>query len=419
MNALIIAILLQSLPALPARTRLENPAAANPVPKQAQKDYDKLWKRFVEAPTKKDAVKEDTKVFAEFDKVLKKNPDLVAAMWVQTYLDLYAGRQQVAEKRLEGILAKRPADRVALYYLAEFAYTRNDYVRASGLYRRLKAVDNSRADVDMKSQRAFLLAMQTLVQEAASAAQSNRLSDAERFYRQALELAPEEAALHGQLAAVLIRGGKTEEANAALRRQLELGGSGDEARRALADATKARNARRDQASAELQDLGRWGNEIERLREIRTSQAITREQLAGLLTRYFPQLLEFRKTPQVMTDLPDSWAAPAIEAVVGVGLLDPTANHTFQPARTVNRGEFAQVMSRLVRMLGVSQQEPSPITAPDLVPGSALYRELQLVLGYGLLSLDSSGNFNVSAPVGGEEAVNTAEKLLRLIQQKPA
>jgi tetratricopeptide (TPR) repeat protein len=185
------------------------------------------------------------------------------------------------------------------------------------------------------------------VQEAATAAQSNRLSDAERLYRQALELAPEEAALHGQLAAVLIRAGKTDEANAALRRQLELGGSGEEARRALADANQARSARRDQASAELQDLGRWGNEIERLKEIRTSQAITREQLAGLLTRYFPQLLEFRKTPQVMTDLPESWATPAIEAVVGVGLLDPTANHTFQPARTVNRGEFGQVMSRLV------------------------------------------------------------------------
>jgi hypothetical protein len=101
-------------------------------------------------------------------------------------------------------------------------------------------------------------------------------------------------------------------------------------------------------------------------------------------------------------------------VVSVGLLDPTANHTFEPARTVSRSEFAQVVARLARMLGVSQAEGPPISAPDLVPGSPLYRELQLVLGYGLLSLDNAGNFNVSGPVGGEEAVNTAEKLLRLI-----
>ena len=419
MNGLIIAILLQIFPAMPARATLENPSVANPAPKNVQKDYDKLWKRFLAAPTAKDAAKEDAKIFAELDKVLKKNPDLTPALWVQTYIDLYAGRQVKAEQRMDAILARRPSDRVALYYLAEFAYTRNDYVHASGLYRRLKAIDNSHPDVDMKSQRAFLLAMQNLVQAAASAAQENRLGDSERLYRQALDLAPEEASLHGQLAAVLVRAGKLDDANAELRRQIELGGSGEEARRALAASDQVRDARRDQATAELQDLGRWGNQIERLQEIRTSPAITREQLAGLLARYFPQLLEFQKNPQIMTDIPDSWAGPAIEAVVGVGLLDPTANHTFQPTRAVTRGEFAQVMGRLIRMLGVSQREQPPITAPDLVPGSALYRELQLVLGYGLLSLDNSGSFNVSAPVGGEEAVNTAEKLVRLIQQKAA
>src|SRR6185503_17961623 len=163
------------------------------VPKQVQKDYDKLWKRFVAAPGTKDVAKEDGKIAAEFDKLMKKNPDLVAVMWVQTYMDFYAGRQAMAEQRLQGILTKRPTDRNALYYLAEFAYTRNDYIRASGLYRRLKAVDNSHPDVDSKSQRSLLLAMQNLVQEASAAAQANRLNDAERFYRQALELAPDEA----------------------------------------------------------------------------------------------------------------------------------------------------------------------------------------------------------------------------------
>lgn len=417
MNALILAILLQAFPALPARGALENPAIANPVPKQNQKDFDKLWKRFVAAPAAKDSAKEDVKIAGDLDKLLKKNPDLVSALWIQTYMDLYAGRQAKAEQHMEAILAKSPSDRLALYYLAESAYSRNDYLRASALYRRLKAVDNSHPDVEMKSQRALLLAMQNLVQEASIAARTDRLNDAERLYRQALELAPEEATLHGQLAAILTRQGKADDANAELRRQDELRGTTDATRRGLAESNQAREARRDTAAAELQDLGRWGSQIERLHEIRTSQAITREQLAGLLARYFPQLLELRKNPQIMTDLPESWAASAIEAVVGVGLLDPTANHTFEPARTVSRGEFAQVMGRLVRMLGVSQKEPSPITAPDLVPGSALYRELQLVLGYGLLSLDNAGNFNVSAPVGGEEAVNTAEKLLRILQQK--
>jgi tetratricopeptide (TPR) repeat protein len=423
MNALILAILLQGgaamVPLTQYRATVENPAISYPIPKNLQKDYDKLWKRWIEAPGKKDAAKEEAKVAAELEKLLKKNPEVVAAMLLQAYVDLYSGQQAKAEQRLETILAKRPSDRVALSYLAESAYNRNDFVRASGLYRRLKAVGNSHPDLELKSQRALLLAMQSLVQDASRAAQTNRLADAERLYRQALELAPEEAALHGQLAAVLVREGKLDEANAALRRQIALGGSGEEARRALDNSYQVQDARREQATAELQDLGRWGSQIERLKEIRSSPAITREQLAGLLARYFPQLLEFQKNPQIMTDLPNSWAAPAIEALVGVGLLDLTANHTFQPVRTVNRGEFAQLMARLVRMLGVPLREQPPVAAPDLVPGSALYRELQLVLGYGLVSLDSSGNFNIAAPVSGEEAVSTAEKLFRLIQRKAA
>ncbi len=62
---------------------------------------------------------------------------------------------------------------------------------------------------------------------------------------------------------------------------------------------------------------------------------------------------------------------------------------------------------------------SPITPLDVVPDSTLYRELQPVLSYGLLLLDNAGNFNIAAPVSGEEAVNTAEKLLRLIHKKAA
>ncbi len=417
MNALFVlisAILLQAFPVMPVRTALENPAVANPIPQRIQKDYQKVWKRFLAS---KDA-REDAKISGDLDKILKKNPDFVPALLVQTYIDLYAGRQEKAEKQFETILASHPSDRVALYYLAESAYARNDYVRASGLYRRLKAVDNSHPELDMKSQRAFLLAMQTLVQEASDAARTDRLSDAERLYRQALALAPEEAELHRQLAAVLSRQGKLDDAAAELQSQADLRGSGD-AQGALGEPAEGRAVRRAQLSAELEDLGRWGTQIDRLQEIRTSPAITREQLAALLASYFPQLLEFQKKPQIMTDLPDSVAAPAIEAVVGVGLLDPTPNHTFQPARTVSRGEFAEVVGRLIRMLGVPQQEQSPITPPDLVPGSPLYRELQLVLGYGLLSLDNAGNFNISAPVGGEEAVNTAEKLLLLIQRKAA
>jgi hypothetical protein len=90
-----------------------------------------------------------------------------------------------------------------------------------------------------------------------------------------------------------------------------------------------------QAMEGLEDLGRWGRQIEQCRELRTATGINREQLAALLTGYFPQLRDLPQTPEVMTDLQGAWAEAAIQTVVGVGLLDPMPNHV-QASRTVNR-----------------------------------------------------------------------------------
>jgi len=399
MTFLLISLLLQAQFALPARSSLENPAVAIPVSKKLEKDYDKLWKRFLTG-------KEDAKVSVEFEKLLKKDPSLLAATMVEAYIDLYAGRQAEAERRLEVVLSKRPADQKVLSYLSEMAYLRNDYVRASGFYTRLRMAGGSGSDLEMKSQRSLLLGMEKLLQGAMSAAGANNLGEAERLYRQALGLAPKEPALHGQLALVLERAGRKEEADAEMRLQADLAGTPGRS-----------NSRQEDPAADLQSLGRWGDQISRFHELQASGAITREQAAALFARYFPQLVEFRSAPELMTDVQGSWAGPAIETVVGLGILDSMPNHTFQPSRTVTRGEFAQAVGRVIRMLGVSGDDVAPIAAPDLVPGTALYRELQPVVGYGLLPLDNAGNFNVTAPVRGEEAVNTAEKLLALIQKK--
>ena len=85
MTLFLIALLLQLPIALPERAALENPAVENPVPRKLQKDYEKLWKRFL-------AGKEDAKVFSSLDKLLKQSPDAASALVVQAYIDLYAGR---------------------------------------------------------------------------------------------------------------------------------------------------------------------------------------------------------------------------------------------------------------------------------------------------------------------------------------
>src|SRR4030095_229859 len=194
MIVLLIPLLLQIQIALPQRSDLINPAAHSPVPKQFLKDYDKLWQRFLSGS-------EDEKVFKELDKMLSKDAEFVPAVVVESYLDLYAGRRAEAEGKFKTVLAKRPDNPIALFYLAELSYARGDFVKASYFYSQLISGANPFGPtVEMKSQRSFLLAMDSLVQSARHAVSENRPEEAENLYRQALALAPVQAGFRGQLA---------------------------------------------------------------------------------------------------------------------------------------------------------------------------------------------------------------------------
>jgi tetratricopeptide (TPR) repeat protein len=431
-SVLVILLLLQSF-STPPRGLLENPAVATPIPKNIQKDYDKLWLKFLASSSAKD----DTKVASDTAKLLKKNKDFPPLLLIQAYLSFYGTQPAAAEAQFAEVLLKDPANRIALFYLSEMAYSRSDFASASDLYARLFAVDTTHPELEPKRQRALLLAADSLLRAAIQAEQSGRLAETEQLYRQAIQRAPQSAELHGLLGGVLAKEMKWGEALAEFQRQIELSGPGapndetqrqmvealtqlgriDEAR-ALADrrgGAGPRDIDQERSDKELEDLGRWGTEIARFRVIESSETIAREQLAVLLVRYFPQIAELPRTPQIMTDIQDSWAEPEIQTVVALGILDPLPNHTFQPSRVVTRGEFAVTMARLTRILGGKPGDAAPIPTPDLASSGALYQDVQLVLGYGMLSLDSTGKFGIDEPVTGKEAVNAEVQLTKIAQ----
>ncbi len=424
----VLFFLLQSI-LMPPRPALENPAAVSEIPKNLKKDYDKAWARFVTA-------REDSKVVQDLEKLLRKKRDFDAALTIQAYLDLYQAKPFEAERRLDLVLLRQPANRLALYYLAELAYARGEYARAHDLYGRLMQVDRARPDMELKRQKAFLLATENILQTAAAAEQEGRFAVAESFYRQALVIAPREPTLHGQLARLLARQTKWEEALVHLRSQVEFSGTDDEVRRSMAEALmnlgrteEAREVlsslrepgRRDEQLedkvGELEDLGRWGKEIEYFRRIQAAGEINREQLSVMIVRYFPQVVEFRQTPQIVTDTQSSWASSEIQAVVGVGLIAPLPNHTFRPSDSITRTELATSIARLTRLLGLSASAGPSIPVLDVPPGNPIYGDVQLVLSYRLVGLDDAGRFNVNDRVTGEEAVLAMERLLELARGK--
>jgi len=428
MNLVLVVLLLQSF-FMPPRLAVENPAAVTPVPQKIKKDFDKMWARFRTG-------KEDVKVMKDAEKLLKSQIDSEPVLTLEAYIDLYAGRYPDAERKLATVLAHNPQNRIAVSYLAEISFARQDYARASELYSKLLAIDSSRGDVEPKRQKALLLATENLLRNAAKAENENRLTEAESMYREALRIAPAEPFLHGELGELLLREKKWDEAVVQFRRQIQLNGPNDEAQRHLAEALM-NLGRTDEARSlleelrktgnaddileakvkELEDLGRWGADIQEFRRIESSTTLTREQLSAMIVRYFPQVTEFRQTPQIVTDTEASWASLEIQTIVGVGLVDPFLNHTFQPSKKVSREEFAVALARLSRLLGLFANAAPPVPARDLAPRNPLYSDVQLTVALGLMTLDEAGNFNVNGSVSGEEAVNAIERLSDLLRQK--
>jgi tetratricopeptide (TPR) repeat protein len=399
MNIIFLTLLLQSSLLLPPRFAVENPASVSPVPKKLQKDYDKLWMRFLSA-------KDDAKLLKDLDKFLQKQKTFDPAWMIQGYLALYKGDDIAARGKFVQALGVNSNNRIALYYLAELADAHAEYARAAALYAQLQSIDPNHPEIETKRQKAFLLATDNLLRTAAQAEKENRLAEAEDAYRQALTLAPNEPALQNQLAELLIRQNRKEEAEALKKRPEDL------SPRQSARSRQADEGKKD----DLEDLGRWGSEIDIFHKIRDMEALTREQFATLIVRYFPQVTEFRQTPRIITDIQASSARSEIQNVVGVGLMDPFPNHDFEPSEGVSRGDLAIAFARLSRLLGLSADPAAQATAPDVTPTNALYPEIQLVLGYSIMTLEDSGSFNVSGHVSGRQAVSSAGRLLSIFQQ---
>jgi tetratricopeptide (TPR) repeat protein len=419
---LILVLLLQSIPMLP-RNLVESPAAASQVPKKLQKDYDKIWARFLKGT-------EDEKVVKDADKLLKKNRDFVALIIVEAYIDLYRRRPAEAEKKLDQALSYQPGNRIVLSYLAELAFARLDYGRASDLYTQLLEADPSRVDVEPKRQKALLLAAEGLLQTASDAEKDNRVIEAELLYLQALRMAPREPMLHSRLGDLYAKEKRWEDALLQYQQQREFGGTEDETNPRIAEAltnlgrteearaiidrmrrSGSRNAGLDAKLSELEALGRWGQDLGIFRQIQAAPEVSREQLAAMIVRYFPQIAEFRRTSQVITDIQDSWARPEIQTVVGIGAIDAFPNHTFQPAASLTRGELATALARLVRLLNVTLPAAPPVSASDVSRTNVLFPEIELIVTHGLMTVDESGNFNIYGTVSGESAVQAIERLL--------
>jgi len=105
-------------------------------------------------------------------------------------------------------------------------------------------------------------------------------------------------------------------------------------------------------------------------------------------------------------------------VTHAGMMEPFANHTFQPRAAVRRADLALVVSRVLARIaeikpGPQAWEAAKLKFPDLPPGHLAYRAASTAVAAGVMKLQADGSFQPSKLVGGAEAVEVIGRLQAL------
>jgi len=280
------------------------------------------------------------------------------------------------------------------------------------------------------------------IANARQAARSNNIDQARAAYGRAIANSPDSAFLYRELAAIERQAGQVDTALANARKALELDPSDAasagqiaellEERGELAAALEAYDAalalepsepleaRRETLAARI-ELAKLPEEY---RAIDTAPQINRAQLAALIAiRLGDRLTSFpQREPGVITDVRGNWAERWIMTVARAGIMEPFANHTFQPRTVVRRADLAPIAGRLIVRLSAPQQakewQSAKTSFTDLSPGHLAYPSASTAVASGVMTRTADGAFQPSQPVAGAEAIAMIDRLQRLAAAPP-
>jgi tetratricopeptide (TPR) repeat protein len=386
---------------------------------------DRAW-AFLQAGDLRNAERETTVA-------LRAEPAFTPAETIAGYVELARNAPKEALVHFDRTLARDAADVAALagrgHALMELQLEA-DAVRA---YEAALAVDPSLNDLRRRVQVVRFREMQQRLTEARDAARSGRTAEAVSGYTAAIASSPDSAFLYRELAALERQSGDLDAAIEHYRRAAalepsdagslaaiagilesrgDLEGALDAYDAALAVEPSAAVAERRDALRERVALARLPAEY---RAIEGAPEVSRADLAALIGVRLAPLLEPQpsRDPGVVTDVRGNWAEPWIMSTVRAGVIEPFANHTFQPRAVVRRVDLAQAVSRLLaQVVAPAQvrawQEARPQFI-DVSPSHLAYPAAALAVTSGVMGA-VGGAFRPSQIVSGAEAVDAIERL---------
>ncbi len=300
------------------------------------------------------------------------------------------------------------------------------------------AADPSLTDLGRRVEVLKFRAVQEELSTARQAARGGRLEEAERAYERAIASSPDSAFLYRELAAVEQQKGDADRAVQHFRKALALDPSDAQAQVHLGDLLMAREDFKGASAAyaaayaiepgealakkleAARDRAAMATLPAEYRAIGDAPQITRAELAALIgVRLAPLVKESDRNAVLITDVGSSWAAPWIMAVARARIMEPYANHTFQPAAIVHRIDLAQAIGRLLARVAAEHPErarawqTARVTFSDLSPAHLAYPAASAAVSSGVMTTGPDRAFAPSMPVTGAEAMAAVSRIEEL------
>ena len=381
----------------------------------------------------------------ELAAALKAAPDFSPAYAANGYLEIARQEPSRAVEYFDRALEMRQDDVSALVGRGRALLTLDRVADAVASFEGALAADPSLADLRVRTDVLRFRLREGEVASARDAARSGRFEEATTAYETAIARSPDSAFLYRELAAVQRQRGERTSALQSFRRAVELdpadAGShvqiGDllETDSDLNGALEAYGtaldlepspevaAKRESILARL-ELARLPEEY---RAIPEALQVTRADMAALFGIRLGPLLQAAAVQDtgVITDIRSNWAEAWIMAVARARVMEPFANHTFQPRAVLTRIDLAQAVTRLLpRLSGVPTSQVrtwlgTRTSFVDLSPNHRAYPSASAAVASGLMRADPDGRFVPGRPVTGAEAVATVDRIQVLAKVGPS
>ena len=292
------------------------------------------------------------------------------------------------------------------------------------------AVDPSLGDIRRRIDVLQFRGVERQLSAARQAVKDGKFDDAAREYGSAIAASPDSGFLYRELADVEVKRGSTDAAIEDLQKAVALDAGDTAAMVQIGDVLEAKG--------DFEGAARWYGEaivIEpndaveakldavkarvdashlppEYRAIDSTPQLTRGELAALIDIRLPRLVQAsrRKDAVVVSDVRQHWAATWILNVARAGIMDPFANHTFQPRAVVRRSDLAIAVSRLLARLAVDDPirarswQAARMRFSDLASTHLAYPAASMAVAAGVIETGPNNTFQPSKVVTGAEAV---------------